>query len=51
MRKVLVSCRAKCKKIIADFQVLGLFLAKNHDLSNINPFRLSRAVAAVADVG
>jgi hypothetical protein len=29
----LVSCREKFKKIIADFYVLGLFMAKKHDLS------------------
>jgi hypothetical protein len=34
MREVLVSCREKLKKIIADFHVLGLFMAKKHDLSD-----------------
>jgi hypothetical protein len=33
MREVLVSCREKLKKIIAGFHVLGLFMAKKHDLS------------------
>jgi hypothetical protein len=33
-------------KIIADFHVLGLFMAKKHDLSEIK-FRLSRAVTVV----
>jgi hypothetical protein len=33
------------KKIIADFHVLGLFMAKKHDLSDEKKFRLSRAVA------
>jgi hypothetical protein len=33
MREVLVSSREKLKKIIADFHVLGLFMAKKHDLS------------------
>jgi hypothetical protein len=36
MREVLVSCQEKLKKIIADFHVLGLFMAKKHDLSEIN---------------
>jgi hypothetical protein len=35
MREVLVSCREKWKKLIADFHVLGLFMAKKHDLSEI----------------
>jgi hypothetical protein len=34
MREVLVSCREKFKKIIADFHVLGLFMAKKHVLSD-----------------
>jgi hypothetical protein len=33
------------KKIIADFHVLGLFMAKKHDLSEKKFLRLSRAVA------
>jgi hypothetical protein len=33
MREVLVSYREKLKKFIADFHVLGLFMAKKHDLS------------------
>jgi hypothetical protein len=33
MREVLISYREKWKKIIADFHVLGLFMAKKHDLS------------------
>jgi hypothetical protein len=33
MREVLVSCREKCKFFIADFHVLGLFMAEKHDLS------------------
>jgi hypothetical protein len=33
MREVLISCREKWKKFIADFHVLGLFMAKKHDLS------------------
>jgi hypothetical protein len=33
MREVLDSCRKNKKKIIADFNVLGLFIAKKHDLS------------------
>jgi hypothetical protein len=36
MREVLVSCREKLKKIIADFHVLGLFMARKHDLSEKN---------------
>jgi hypothetical protein len=32
MREVLVSCREKWKFFIADFHVLGLFMAKKHDL-------------------
>jgi hypothetical protein len=36
----------KMKKIIADFHVLGLFIAKKHDLSE-KKIRLSRAVVAV----
>jgi hypothetical protein len=35
MREVLVSCREKLKKIIADFLVLGLFMAKKHDLNDL----------------
>jgi hypothetical protein len=38
---------SKMKKIIADFHVLGLFMAKKHDLSEKKFFRQSRAVAAV----
>jgi hypothetical protein len=34
----------KMKKINADFHVLGLFMAKKHDLSE-KKFRRSRAVA------
>jgi hypothetical protein len=34
----------KMKKIIADFHVLGLFIAKKHDFSE-KKTRLSRAVA------
>jgi hypothetical protein len=34
----------KMKKIIADFNVLGFFMAKKHDLSE-KQIRLSRAVA------
>jgi hypothetical protein len=34
MREVLVSWWEKWKKIIADFHVLGLFMAKKHDLSD-----------------
>jgi hypothetical protein len=45
MREVLVSCREKWKKIIADFQVLGLFMAKKHDLSE----KLSRAGAVAVE--
>jgi hypothetical protein len=33
MREVLVSCREKWKFFIADFHVLGLLMAKKHDLS------------------
>jgi hypothetical protein len=33
MREVLVSCREKWKFFIAYFHVLGLFIAKKHDLS------------------
>jgi hypothetical protein len=33
MREVLVSCREKGIFFIADFHVLGLFMAKKHDLS------------------
>jgi hypothetical protein len=33
MREVLVSCREKWNFSIADFHVLGLFMAKKHDLS------------------
>jgi hypothetical protein len=44
MRVVLVQCREKWKKIIADFYVLGLFIAKKHDL-NEKKILLSRAVA------
>jgi hypothetical protein len=44
MREVLVSCWEKLKKFIADFHVLGLFMAKKHDLSE-KKIRLSRAVA------
>jgi hypothetical protein len=33
MREVLVSCQEKLKNFIADFHVLGLFMAKKHDLS------------------
>jgi hypothetical protein len=29
MREVLVSCLEKWKKIIADFHVLGIFMAEN----------------------
>jgi hypothetical protein len=36
MREVLVSCREKLKKIITDFHVLGLFIAKKHDLGEKN---------------
>jgi hypothetical protein len=32
-REVLVYCREKFKKIITYFHVLGLFIAKKHDLS------------------
>jgi hypothetical protein len=35
----------KFKKNIADFHVLGLFLAKKHDLSEKKIYRLSRSVA------
>jgi hypothetical protein len=35
----------KLKKIIVDFQVLGLFMAEKHDLNDKKKFRLSRAVA------
>jgi hypothetical protein len=41
MREVLVSCREKLKKIIADFHVLGLFMGKNMI------WRRSRAAVAV----
>jgi hypothetical protein len=34
MREVLVSCREKRKNFIANFHVLGLFMAKKHDLSD-----------------
>jgi hypothetical protein len=34
MREVLVSWWEKLKKNIADFHVLGLFMAKKHDLSD-----------------
>jgi hypothetical protein len=33
------------EKIIADFHVLGLFMAKKHDFTNKKFFRLSCAVA------
>jgi hypothetical protein len=33
MREVLVSCREKLKIFIADFHILGLFMAEKHDLS------------------
>jgi hypothetical protein len=35
------------KKIIADFHVLGLLIAKKHDLSEKTNFRLSHVVAVV----
>jgi hypothetical protein len=50
MREVLVSCREKWKKNIADFHVSGLFLAKKHDLSKKKNFRMSRAGAAAVAV-
>jgi hypothetical protein len=37
----------KMKKKFADSHVLGLFMAKKHDLSEKKKFRLSRAVAAI----
>jgi hypothetical protein len=43
MRELFVSWWEKLKKIIADFHVLGLFMAKNYDLSEKKI--LSRAVA------
>jgi hypothetical protein len=33
MREVLVKCREKWKFFIADFHVLGLFMAQKHDLA------------------
>jgi hypothetical protein len=39
----------KMKKNIADFHVLGLFIAKKHDLSE-KKFRLSRAGAVAAEI-
>jgi hypothetical protein len=44
MKEVLVLSR-KMKKIIAYFHVLGLFIAKKHDLDEKKNFRLSRAGA------
>jgi hypothetical protein len=39
MREVMVSCRKNEKKTIADFHVLGLFMAKIHDLNEKkNPY-------------
>jgi hypothetical protein len=49
MREVLVSCREKWKKCIADLHVLGLFMAKKHDLSEKKKFRVSRAVAVAVE--
>jgi hypothetical protein len=49
MREVLVSCRVKWKKIIADFHVLGLFMVKKHDLSEKKIFRMSRAGAVAVE--
>jgi hypothetical protein len=48
MREVSVSCREKF--FIADFHVLGLFMAKKHDLSEKKKFRLSRAVGVAVTV-
>jgi hypothetical protein len=39
------SVTKKTEKIIADFHVLGLFMAEKHDLSEKQNFRLSRVVA------
>jgi hypothetical protein len=50
MREVLVSCRENLIFLIADFHVLGLFMAKKHDLSDKNFFRLSRAGAGAVAV-
>jgi hypothetical protein len=43
MREVLVSCREKLKKFIADFHVLGLFMAKKHDLKFVSTLAQSLA--------
>jgi hypothetical protein len=50
MREVLVSCREKWNFFVADFHVLGLFLAKKHDLSKKKFFRMSRAGAVAVAV-
>jgi hypothetical protein len=49
MREVLVSRWKKLKKNIADFHVLGLFMAKNM-IWAIKNFRLPRAVAVAVNV-
>jgi hypothetical protein len=49
MREVLVSCREKLNFFIADFNVLGLFMAKKHNLSDFF-FRMSRAGAVAVAV-
>jgi hypothetical protein len=43
--KSLATCREKRKKFIANFHVLGLFIAKKLDLSEKKNFRMSRAGA------
>jgi hypothetical protein len=54
MSEVLVSCREKWKFFIADFHVLGLFVAKKHDLSEKNisvchaPLPLQKFVSTLA---
>jgi hypothetical protein len=42
MREVLVSWREKWKIIITDFHVLGLFIAKKHDLSEKKNLSVTR---------
>jgi hypothetical protein len=48
MREVLVSCREKWKFVIADFHVLGIFMAKNMIWAKKN-FRLTRAGAVAVE--
>jgi hypothetical protein len=45
MRDVLVLCGENLYFFIVDFHVLGLFMAKNHNLSEIFPYVTRRAVA------